>query len=72
MDGLEDVVGSRDAVDWLKVQMTVESEGEEWYEGLVGESVYEKLVDFRRIHLKKIRICGRSKRWWDSELSLSG
>ena len=36
----------------------------------MGESVYEKLVDFQRMHLKKIKICGRSKRWWDSELSL--
>ena len=35
----------------------------------MGETAYEKLVDFRRAHLKRIKICGRSKRWWDSELS---
>ena len=69
MDGLEDVLGHRDAVDWLKVQLVVEGEREDWYEGLEGETAYKKLVDFRRAHLKRIKICGRSKRWWDSELS---
>ena len=49
--------------------MTVDGEGNDWYEGLAGESAYEKLVEFRRLHLKRIRICGRRKRWWDSELS---
>lgn len=29
VDGMEDVVDSRDAVDWLKVQMTVEDKGED-------------------------------------------
>ena len=69
VDDLMDVVGYRDAVDWMKVQVTVEGEGEEWYVGLVGVSAYKKLIDFRRHHLKTIKICGRSKRWWDSELS---
>ena len=69
VDDLVGVVGYRDAVDWLKVQMTVDGEGDDWYEGLVGESAYEKLVNFRWLYLKRIRICGRSKRWWDSELS---
>ena len=69
VDDLVDVVGYRDAVDWLRVQMTVDEEGEEWYGCLAGESAYEKLIDFRRRHLKRIRICGRSKRWWDPELS---
>ena len=69
VDGLEGVVGHRDAVDWLEVQLVVEVEGEDWYEGLVGETAYEKWVDFRKAHLKKIRIRGRSKRWWDKELS---
>ena len=62
IDGLEDVVGHRDAVDWLEVQMVVEGDREDWYEGLVCETAYEKLVDFRRAHLKRIKICGRSKR----------
>ena len=69
VDDLEGAVRCRDAVDWMKVQVTVEGEGEDWYEGSVGVSAYEKLVDFRRRHLKRIKICGRSKRWWDSELS---
>ena len=30
---------------------------------MVGDTAYDKLVDFRRRHLKRIRICGRSKRW---------
>ena len=67
VDDLVEVVGHRDAVDWLNVQVTVEGEEEEWYEMLTGESAYEKMVDFRRLHLKRIRICGRSKRWWDSD-----
>ena len=29
--GLEDVVGHRDAMDWPKVQLVVEGEGEDWY-----------------------------------------
>ena len=48
VDDLVDVVGYRDAVDWLRVQMTVDEEAEEWYGCLAGESAYEKLIDFRR------------------------
>ena len=70
VDDLVDVVGHRDAVDWMKVQVTVEAEEKEWYGVLAGEAAYEKLVDFRRLHLKRIQICGRSKRWWDSDLSV--
>lgn len=44
-------------------------EDEVWYAGLVGDTAYEKLVDFRNKHLKRIRICSRSKRWWDRELT---
>ena len=49
--------------------LTVAEEDGGWYEGLAGDSAYEHLVDYRRRHLKRIRICGRSKRWWDSDLS---
>ena len=69
VDDLVDVVGHRDAVDWLKVQVTVEGEEVKWYRTLTGESAYEKMVDFRRLHLKRIRICESSKQWWDSDLS---
>ena len=48
--------------------LTVADEYEGWYGGLVGCSAYERLVDFGRRHLKRIRICGRSKQWWDFDL----
>ena len=51
------------------MRLTVSDEREAWYGELVGETAYNKLVDFRSRRLKKIRICGRSKRWWDAELS---
>ena len=69
MDALEGVVDSREAVDWEAVALTVADEDGGWYECLAGDSAYERLTEFRRRHLKRIRICGRSKRWWDSELS---
>ena len=65
----EGVVDTREVVDWAAVALTVADEEEGWYEGLIRGSVYEKLVDFRRRHLKRIRICSRSKHWWDSDLS---
>ena len=69
VDALVRVVDSCEMVDWDAVAITVADEDKGWYEGLVGDCAYERLVDFRRRHLKWIRICGRSKRWWDSELS---
>ena len=63
VDDLEVVEGSRDAVDWERVRLTVADEGEAWYGELVGDSAYDRLVNFWRKHLKRIRICGRSKRW---------
>ena len=53
---------SRDAVDWATVQLTMMDEREAWYGELVGDTAYDKLIDFRGRHLKRIRICGRSKR----------
>ena len=69
VDALEGVADTREVVDWDAVAVTVTDEGEAWYGDLVGDSAYERLVDFRRHHLKKIRVCSRSKRWWDSDLS---
>ena len=69
VDDMEVVEGCRDAVDCGKVQLTVAGESEVWYGELVEVTAYDKLVDFRSRHLKKIRICGRSKRWWDAELT---
>ena len=51
------------------MQLTVADEREAWYGELVGMTAYDKLVDFRNRHLKKIRIFGRSKRWWDAKLT---
>ena len=58
-----------DAVDWLKVQVTVADENYWWYESLDRGSAYARLVDLRRRHLRKIKICGRSKRWWNADLT---
>ena len=66
---LEGVVYTREVVDWGAVAFTVAYEGDVWYGELAGNTAYERLVDFRRHHLKQIRICSRSKRWWDSDLS---
>ena len=30
---------------------------------------YDKLLDLRRKHLKKLAVCGRSKRWWSSTIA---
>ena len=67
---MEMVEGSRDAVDWAKVQLTVAHEREAWYRELVGVTAYDKLIVFRSRQLSKIRICGRSKRWWDADLTV--
>ena len=56
-------------MDWGKLQLAVVDERETWYGELVGDTAYDKLVDFRTKHLKKIRICGRSNRWWDAQLT---
>ena len=63
VDHLEVIEGSRDAVDRARMKLAVADEGEAWYGLLVVDTAYEKLIDFRSRHLKKIRICGRSKRW---------
>ena len=41
-----------------------------WYYQLKGESEYNKLLEFRNIDLKRVRLTVKSKRWWDDELSL--
>ena len=49
--------------------MTLADEDEGWYQGLVGETAYDKLLDLRSQHLKKLRVCGRSKRWWSGKIA---
>ena len=62
-------------VDWDKVDETVgkgkkkEEVNEEWYWELKGEKAYDKLLEFRRNHLKTIKIVARSKRWWDEDVT---
>ena len=58
----------RDTIDWVKVGVMLADEEDVWYNSLVGDTAYEKLVDFRSLYLKSVRILWRSKRWWDSEL----
>ena len=58
----------REGIDWPLVACTLLDTDEGWYDGLLGESAYEKLVDFRRRHVKSLRIGSRSKRWWTPDL----
>src|SRR4029077_18306037 len=59
----------REVVDWEAVERTLEKEEDEWYPLLEGGTAYEKLVSFRKHHLKIAVHCSRSKRWWDEELT---
>ena len=35
----------------------------------MGVTAYDKLLDLRQKHLKRLRVCGRSKRWWNGEIA---
>ena len=41
----------------------------DWYHKLRGDTEYDKLLQFWKDHVKKLRISSRSKRWWDNDLS---
>ena len=69
MDALVGVTDFREVVDWDAVALIVVDKDAGWYGELAVDSAYECLLDFRRRHIKQIRICGRSKKWWDSDLS---
>ena len=58
----------REGIDYPLVACTLLDTDEGWYDGLLVESAYEKLVDFQRRHVKSLRIGGRSKRWWTPDL----
>ena len=60
---------TREVVDWDCLVATLADEDEKWYGGLAGETAYDKLLDLRRKDLKLLRICGRSKRWWNGEIA---
>ena len=34
-----------------------------------GETAYDNLLYLRRKHLKLLRVCGKSKRWWNREIT---
>ena len=44
-------------------------EDERWYGDLIGETAYDKLLDLRRKHLKLLTVCGKSKQWWNGEIT---
>ena len=44
-------------------------EDERLYNDLVGETAYDKLLDLRQKHLRRLKVCGRSKWWWNGEIS---
>ena len=52
----------REVVDWDRLAATLTDEDERWYNDLVGETAYDKLLDLRQKHLKLLKVCGRSKR----------
>ena len=66
----------RESINWDRVDETLgknKKKGEvvsfDWYHKLKGNTKYDKLLQFRKDHLKKFRISSRSKRWWDDDLS---
>ena len=70
-------VKERVAVDWRKLERIVDdlkkkdSDKEEGrlYRGFEGSSPYKKLKTLRTLCNKRLKVCKRSKRWWDKELS---
>ena len=62
-------MGRREVVDWDGLAATLADMDEGWYGGLVGVTAYDKLLDLTRKPLKLLRVCGRSKRWWNGEIA---
>ena len=48
--------------------MVDEDEGLNW--DLVGDMAYDKLLDLQRKHLNILRVCGRSKCWWNGAIAV--
>jgi len=72
----EGVREERLRIDWDKLRVEVAGAEEDhekgdngWYLRLEGITAYEKLKSLRDRHLKALVIMGRSKRWWDKELT---
>ena len=49
--------------------VTLTDEDKRWYEDLMWETAYDKLLDLRQKHLKPLKVCGKSKRWWNGEIT---
>ena len=62
-------MAGREVVDWDRLATTLADDDEGWYRDLEGETSYDKLLDLRRKHLKLLKVCGRSKRWWNGEIA---
>ena len=59
----------REAIDWDDLAATLEDKGEGWYNDLRGETAYDKLLGLRQRQLRSLRVCERSKRWWNVEIA---
>ena len=46
-----------------------DAEEERWYRELEGTSLYKKLKSLGTCCDERIKVCKKSKRWWDKELS---
>src|SRR5258705_1009402 len=71
----ESKVLEREVVDWGGILGFAEDlkekekeEEERIYDATEEETAYDKLLYLRKRFVKTQRICGRSKKWWDSEL----
>ena len=62
-------VDGREVIKWDKLAILLEDEDEGWYRDPVGATAYNKLLDLRQKHLKKLRVCGRSKCWWSGKIA---
>ena len=62
-------VDERQVVDWDRLTITLADEDQGWYVGLAIDMAYDKLLDLRRKHVKSLRVCGHSKRWWNWKIA---
>lgn len=53
----------------LQMDKKPEERNERWYDLLRETTAYDKLIQFKDVHTKQIRVSTRGKRWWDKELT---
>ena len=61
-------VDRREVIDWDRLAATLADEDEGWYANLAGGTAYAKLQYLKQKHLKTIKVCGRSKCWWNGRI----